>query len=181
MQSIYAWLAGGSIYLVYICIVLDLAVGVVYGRLLYSIDWGFYMSSIYICIVLYLAVGVAVCKASMLNWLGDPSTFYIYMYFTRRSSGCSGMQDISAQLTGGSVCLLCKCIVLDLAVGVAVYKASMLNCWGDPSAFYIYVVYDILVVGVALCKASVLNGLRGLDLALDVVVWKASVVSWQGV
>ena len=81
------------------------------------------------------------------------------------------MEGICGQLAGG----------LDLAVGVVVFKASLLNWLGDPSAFYIYVLYDILVVGVAVCKASMLNGLRGLDLALDVVVWKASVVRWQGV
>ena len=51
MQGICAQLTGGSICLLYICIVLDLAVGVV------------------------------VCKASMLNWLGDSSAFYIYALY----------------------------------------------------------------------------------------------------
>ena len=51
----------------------------------------------------------------------------IYMHCTRSSSRCSGMQGILAQLTGGSICLLYICIVLDLAVGVAGCKASMLD------------------------------------------------------
>ena len=99
---------------------------------------------------------------------------------SRSSSGCSGIQGIFAQLTGGYACLLYKCIVLDLAVGVAVYKASMLNCWRDPSAFYIYALYWYLVVGIVVCKASVLNWLKGLDLAMDVVVCKTSMLNWWG-
>ena len=43
------------------------------------------------------------------------------------SSGCSSMQGIYAQLTAGSIYLLYICIVLDLAVVVVVYKASMLK------------------------------------------------------
>ena len=49
---------------------------------------------------------------------GGLSAFYIYISIcTRSSSGCSGMQGICVQLSGD----------LDLAVGVAVCKASMLN------------------------------------------------------
>ena len=40
---------------------------------------------------------------------------------------CSGIQGIYAQLTGGSICLLYICIVLDLAVGVVVCKAYVLD------------------------------------------------------
>ena len=40
---------------------------------------------------------------------------------------CSGIQDIYAQLTGGFICPLSICIVLDLSVGVEVFKASVLN------------------------------------------------------
>ena len=69
----------------------------------------------------------------------------IYMHCTRSSSGCSGMQGIYAQLTWGSICLLYICAVLYLAVGVAVCKASMLNRWGGLD----------LAVGVAVCKPSV--------------------------
>ena len=128
IQGIYAQLTGGSICLLYICIVLDLAVGVV------------------------------VCKASMLEWLGGPSAFYIYMHCPRCRSGCSSMQGICARLTGDnlcwialcyanifhvvvfnasvlswlgwSICLLYICIVLDLTVGVVVFRASVLNWWG---------------------------------------------------
>ena len=46
---------------------------------------------------------------------------------SRSSSGCSSMQGICAQLTAGSICLLYICIVLDLAVVVAVYKAFVLD------------------------------------------------------
>ena len=159
MQGIYAWLTGRSICLLYICIVLDLAVGVVAGK-----------ASVLDCFGdLVLAVGVAVCKASMLNWLGVylPS---IYMHCTKSSSGCSSMQGIYAWLTvywysrhlcsidwgvqnyqwlyqyarhlcsidWGSICLLYICIVWDRAVGVVVCMASMLDWLRGPSAFYIY-------------------------------------------
>ena len=58
--------------------------------------------------------------------LGDhlPS---IYMHCTRSDSGCSGMQGLYAQLTEGSICLLYIWIVLDITVGVAVCKASVLD------------------------------------------------------
>ena len=46
-QGIYAWLTGESIYLLYICIVLDLALVVVYTRHLCSIDWQVPLPSIY--------------------------------------------------------------------------------------------------------------------------------------
>ena len=138
MQGIYAQLTGGSICLLYICIVLDLAVGVV------------------------------VCKASMLELTGvfKASAFYIDCIGTRSSSGCSGMQGICAQLTGGSICLLYICIVLDLAVGVVVCKASMLNWLGvSICLLYICIVLD-LAVGVVVCKASMLNwlctGIQGI-------------------
>ena len=56
---------------------------------------------LYICIVLDLAVGVAVCKASVLEWLVGVHLPSIYMHCPRSSSGCSGMQGICAHLTGG--------------------------------------------------------------------------------
>ena len=109
MQSIYAWLTGGFMCLLYICIVLDLAVGIVVCKAS-MLDWrGFHLPSIYmhctssssgysgmqssmldwrgsicllyICIVRYLAVGVAVCRADVLNWLGGPSACYIYALY----------------------------------------------------------------------------------------------------
>ena len=106
IQCIYAWLTGRSICLLYICIVLDLAVGVVVG-MASVLDWpGFHLSS-------------------------------IYMHCPRSSSVYS-IQGIYAWLTGWSICLLYICIVLDLAVGVVVCKASVLDWLRGPSAFYIY-------------------------------------------
>ena len=99
MQGIYAWLTGGSNCLIYICIVLDLAVGVV------------------------------VCNASMLNWLGSPSAFYIYVILLDLAVGGSGMEGICAQLKGESIWVLYICILLDLAMGVVVCKVSMLDWW----------------------------------------------------
>ena len=91
-----------------------------------SIDWGsIYL--LYICIVLDLAVGVAVCKASVLNWLGShlPS---IYMHCPRSSSGCSGMQGICARLTGEDLCSIALCYANIL--GVVVFNASTLDWLG---------------------------------------------------
>ena len=121
MQGIFAWLNWGSICLLYICIVLD------------------------------LAVGVEVCKTSMLKCLGVHLSS-IHRHCPRYSSGSSGMQDICAQwtveghmkcngiqciyawLTWWSICLLYICIVLDLAVGVTVCNASVLNWLGRTYA-----------------------------------------------
>ena len=121
------------------------------------LDWtGRSICLLYICIVLDLAGGVVVCKASMLKWQGGHLSS-IYMHCPRSSSGCSGMQVIYAWLneeghmkcngiqciyawlTGRSICLLYICIVLDLAVGVVVCKASMLK-WqgGHLSSIYMH-------------------------------------------
>ena len=54
----------------------------------------------------------------------------IYMHCPRFSNGCSSMQGIYACLTGGSNCLLYIGIVRDLVVGVVVCKASMLEWLG---------------------------------------------------
>ena len=45
---------------------------------------------------------------------------------------------------------------LDIAVGVVVCKASMLNLLGSICLLYICIVLD-LAVGVAVCKASMLD------------------------
>ena len=67
---IYAWLTGGVHLLpIYICIVLDLAEGVVVFKSSMLDSWGS-ICLLYVCIVLDLAVGLAVCKASVFNWLG---------------------------------------------------------------------------------------------------------------
>ena len=125
IQCIYAWLTGGSICLLYICIVLDSAVGEV------------------------------VCKASMLKWLGVhlPSIYMHCPRFSNGCSSMlgicdwltgeghmkfNGIQGIYVWLTWGSICLLYICIVLDLAVGAVVCKTSMLEWLRGPSAFYIY-------------------------------------------
>ena len=73
----------------------------------------------------------------------------IYMHCTRSSSGCSGMQGICAWLTGGFIFHLYICIVLDLALSVVVCKASVLNSVGGL----------ILAMGGAVCKVSMLNWL----------------------
>ena len=57
------------------------------------------------------------------------------------------MQGIYALLIGGCICLLYICIVLYLAVGVVVCKASVFDCLGGLD----------LAVGVLVCKASMLN------------------------
>ena len=132
MQSIYAQLTGGP--------------------------YAFY---IYICIVLDLAVGLTVCRASMLNWLGvHMPSIYIYMHCTRSSSGFNSMQGNYAELTGGSICLLYICIVLYLAVCVALCKASMLD-W----------------LGVSICLLYICIVLY---LAVGVVVWKEYLLDWLG-
>ena len=112
IQGICAPLTGGSICLLYVCIVLDLSSSGMQG--------------IYTWLTGRATWSVMVCKASMLYWLGGhlPS---LYMYCPRSSFGCSGMHGICAQLTGGSICLLYRGIVLDPAVGAMVCKASLLN------------------------------------------------------
>ena len=40
---------------------------------------------------------------------------------------CSSMQGLYARLTRGFIYLLSTCIVIDLAVGVVVWKASVLD------------------------------------------------------
>ena len=198
MQGIYAWLTGGSICLLYICIVLDLAVGVAVCKASVlnwlreghagwmcnavfnasMLDWlGVHLPSIYmhcprsssggsgmqdICAWLtgegYMKCNVF--RASMLNYW-DPSAFYIqghmkcngiqciyawltrevhlpsiYMHCPRSSSGCSSMQGICAQLTGEDLCWIALCYAN--IFGVAVFNASMLDWLGGPSVFYIY-------------------------------------------
>ena len=147
---------GRAIWLLYICIVLDLALGVVVCKAsMFRLTWGS-ICLLYICIFLDLAVGVVACKTSMLKWLGRSIMPSIYIHCPRSSSACSGMQGICAPLTRGSICLLYICIVLDLAMGVAackasvlnwmgratssvmVFKASMFDWLGGPSVFYIY-------------------------------------------
>ena len=155
IQCIYDWLTGGSICLLYTCIVLDLIVGVTVcktsvlnwlGRATWNImvlnasmlDWLGGPSAFYIYIVLGLAMELAACKSSMLDWLGGhlPS---IYMHCTRSNSGCNSMQDICALFTGEHLCwnALCHANIF----GVAVFNASMLDWIGGPSASYIHALF----------------------------------------
>ena len=108
------------------------------------------------------------------------------MHFPISGSGCSSMQGIYAWLTGGSrsksdcigmqgicldwlvgsICLLYISIVLYLAVGVVVCKASVFNWLGvSICLLYLCIVLD-LAVGVVVCKASMLNwlctGIQGI-------------------
>ena len=126
---------------------------------------------------------VMVLKASMLNWIGIhlPS---IYMHCPWSSSGFSGMQGISVRLTGeghikcngiqgiyawlpgGSICLLYTCIVLDLIVGVTVCKTSVLNWLGRAT-------WNIMVF-----NASMLDWLGRAT--WSVMVFRASVLNWVG-
>ena len=109
------WLVG-SICLLYISIVLDLAVGVVVCKAS-VLNWlGVSICLLYICIVLDLAVAVVVCKASIFNWL------------------CTGIQGIYAQLT--SIYMYCTRSSSGCQWYVMVCKASMLQLTGGPSAFY---------------------------------------------
>ena len=81
----------------------------------------------------------------------------IYAWLTVKGNmKCNGIQGIYALSTGGAICLLYICIVLDLSMGLVVCKTSVLNwlgraTWnvvvfnvsmldwlGGPSAFYIY-------------------------------------------
>ena len=151
------------------------------------IDWGSILL-LYIGIVLDLAVGVATCKASVLLTDWGVHLHSIYMHCSRSNSGCKCMQDICAQLTGEdlcwialwyanifgvavfnasmldwtgrSICLLYICIVLDLAVGVAVCKASMLN-WqgGHLSSIYMHCPRSSSVMYWVVCKSSMLEWL----------------------
>ena len=97
--------------------------------------------------------GVAVCKASVLDWLGGhlPS---IYLHCPRSSSGCSSMQGICAWLTGEDLCLIALCYAN--IFGVAVCKASVLDWLGGICLLYICIFLD-LAVSVVVCKASVLD------------------------
>ena len=82
--------------------------------------------------------GVAVCKASVLNGRGAMCHGYMYMVLYMKLTWCNGFAEIYAQLegSGGSICHRYMCIVL------YIYRFAM-RC---------------AKFGVAVCKASVLNG-----------------------
>ena len=112
----------------------------------------------------------------------------IYMHYPRSSSGCSSMKGIYAQMTGGSICLLYKGIVLDLAVGVVVCKTSMLewlgvhlpsiymHCPRSISGFSIMQgIYAWLTWEDLCCMAFCYSNVFG------VVVFNAHMLDWLGV
>ena len=180
----------GSICLLYICTVLDLAVGASGMQGISAQLTGGSICLLYICIVLDLAVGVVVCKghlcsidwggpsydASMLDWLGDLSA--IYMYCPRSSSGFSVNARHLCSNDWGSICLLYICIVLDLAVGVAVCKSiyAQLTGEGHMKSNGIQGIYALLTGG-SICLLYICIV---LDLAVGVVVCKASMLKWLG-
>ena len=111
----------------------------------------------------------------------------IYMHCPRSSSGCSGMKDFYIQMTWEDLCCMVLCFAN--VFGVVVFNSHMLDRLRGPSAFlYICIVLD-LALGVVVCMASVLNWLGAIcllyiciviDLALGVVVCMASVLNWLG-
>ena len=76
---------------------------------------------------------------------GGPSAFSIYMCIVLYGKliWCSGIQGMYDQLTGGVhlpwVYVHCAVSARADKFVVAVFKASMLNCLGGPSAACIYV------------------------------------------
>ena len=159
-----------------------------------QLNWGS-IWHLYICIVLDQAVAFVVCKASLLNglgraswsvmvfnvsmldWLGGPSAFYIFALSIEFSNGCSSLLGICAWLNGGDHM---KCIGLQGIYGNIDFGVHL------PSISYESMLD--LVVGVTVCKTSVLNWLERtyagyalfLDLAVGVAVGKASVLDWPG-
>ena len=156
MQGICAPLTGGSICLLYICTVLDLAVGVVVCK---ASDAQLTWDDLWCMAFCYANVfGVVVFNAHMCLIDSGVHLPSLYMYCPRSSSGCSQYARHLCSIDWGAsaLCLLYICIVLDLALGVVVCMASVLNwlgraTWsvmvfstyvldwlGSPSAFYIY-------------------------------------------
>ena len=97
---------------------------------------------------------------------------------------CNGIQGISSKLTEGSICLLYIWIILDLVVGVTVWKTSVLNWLGRTyaglhCAMLIYLVQQyamqlcLIELGVHLpsiymhCPRSI-NGFNGMQ---DIYAW----------
>ena len=74
---------------------------------------------------------------------------------------CNGIQGIYAQLTGGSICLLHICIVLDLAVGVASMQDIYAWLEGDIGICALFYKYRSAIscakFGTGVFKASMLN------------------------
>ena len=207
IQGIYDWLTGGSICLLYICIVPCLAVGVAVCKASVldclggldqpvgvavckasMIDWLGGPSALYICIVLYLAVSVAVYKASMLNCSILP---YIYALYYISSRGSSSMQGIYAQLTSGvhlpSIYMHCTisssgCSSIQgtyawMTGGVHLPSIYMHCTISSSGCSSMQGIYAQLTGG-SICLLYICIVLY---LAVDVVVCKASMLNWLGV
>ena len=153
IQYIYAQLTGGFICLIYICSPK-------------SSSWCSGMQGIYAPRGVHLPA--------------------IYMHCPRFSSWCSRIQGIYARLTGEDLCWISLCYAH--IFGVAVFNTSMLDWPGGVICLvYICIVLN-LAFGVAVCKASVLQGgsicllyiCIVLDLAVGVAVFKASMLDWLG-
>ena len=173
IQCIYAWLTGRSICLLYICIVLDLSVGLVVCKT-FMLDW---LGRATWSVMLY----------SMLDWLGSLPSIYmlvldwlygtreghihlggpsIYMHCPRSISGFSGMQDIYAWLTGEGhmKCNGIQGICAQLS-GEGHMKCNGIQCiyaWLTGRSIcllYICIVLD-LSVGLVVCKTFMLDWLE---------------------
>ena len=158
MQGICAWLTRGS----------RSSSGCSSMQSIYTQLIGGFICLLYISIVLDLAVAAVVCKASMLNWLGvhlpsiympctissrgcssmqgiyaqwtgGPSAFYIYIHCTISSSGCSSMQGIYVQLIGGVHLSSIYMPCTISSTGCSSMQGIYAQLTGGPSAFYIYV------------------------------------------
>ena len=110
----YGQLSRGSICLQYICAFCDMwklfSVIVLYAAI---VNWlGVHLHSVYMCILLYLT----------LIW-------------------CNGLAYSYGQLTGGSICLqyICAFYYIWNLYGVMVLHTAVVDWWGVPSAFSIYV------------------------------------------
>ena len=66
------------------------------------------------------------------------------------------MQGICARLTGEDPCWIALCYANIFGVVVFNASYAQLNGEGGPYTFYIFIVLD-LAVGVVVCKASVLD------------------------
>ena len=116
----------------------------------------------YICIVLDLAVGVAVCKVSVLNWLGRAyaqlhCAMLIYMQ-------CSSMQGICAQMTRQGLCSIALCYgKFHVCQTYLVYWQSRHLCLIDGGAIWLWFISALSYMwnwfGVPVVKASMLDWL----------------------
>ena len=179
---------------IYISIVLDLAVCVVVCKDS-MLNWlGRTYAWLHCAMLIYLVYWYSVNLCSI-DWrIHLPA---IYKHCPRFSSWCSGIQGIYAQLTGEDLCLIALCYAN--IFGVAVFNAWYSIDWGSICILYICIVLD-LAMGVAVCKASMLDRLGRTYAQLHwvyvhclyiyrsvmscaksgVAVFKASMLDWLG-